>query len=135
MNPHSIWAIAHWQDLASGTHPKPSALRINDSEKLVFETLTRSVDEGLDRLALASVSDTWTKEGENYDGRIYTPLQVLGCFDCEGEGEEIHGKITRSGCGQLVPNAAERTMVNDEEDRRGSTMDDCRRCTGTRRIC
>ena len=72
MNAHSIWAIA--QDLASGTHLKPSTLRIN--KKLVFETL--SVDEGLDRLALASVSDNWTKEGENYDGKIYTPLQVLG---------------------------------------------------------
>ena len=72
MNAHSIWAIV--QDLASGTHPKPSTLRIN--EKL--ETL--SVDEDLDRLALASVSDIWTKEGENYDESIYTPLQVFGCL-------------------------------------------------------
>ena len=70
MKARSIWAIL--QDLASGTHPKPPTLRIN--EKLVFETL--SVDEALDRLALASVSDTWTKEKESEDGGIYTPLQV-----------------------------------------------------------
>ena len=56
---------------------------------------------------------------------LYSHRDKPDKFDCEGEGEETHGKITRSGCGQL--NAAERTMVNDEEDRRGSTMDDSRR--------
>ena len=46
----------------SGTHPKPPILKVN--EKLVFEFL--SVDEALDRLALASASrDIWTKESEN----------------------------------------------------------------------
>ena len=35
MKGRSIWAIA--QDIASGTHPKPPDLKIN--EKLVFETL------------------------------------------------------------------------------------------------
>ena len=61
MKARSIWAIA--QDLASGTHPKPLTLRIN--VMIVFETL--SVDEALDRLALASTSDTWAKETENED--------------------------------------------------------------------
>ena len=56
----SIWGTA--QDLVSGTHPKPPILKVN--EKLVFEFL--SVDEALDRLALASASrDIWTKESEN----------------------------------------------------------------------
>ena len=43
---------------------------------LFFEFL--SVDEALDRLALASASrNIWTKESENEDGRMDTPLDVL----------------------------------------------------------
>ena len=61
MKGRSIWPIA--QDPTSGTHLKPPTLKIN--EKLFFETL--SVDEALDRLALASVSDTWTEVRENED--------------------------------------------------------------------
>ena len=37
MKGRSIWAIA--QDLASGTHPKPPTLKIN--EKLVFKCLSQ----------------------------------------------------------------------------------------------
>ena len=76
-----VWAIA--QDLANGTHSRPPALKIN--EKLVFRTL--SVDEALDRLVLASTSrDTWMEERENddEDGRMYTPLEVLGCLIVRG---------------------------------------------------
>ena len=44
---------------------------------LFFEFL--SVDEALDRLALASASrNIWTKESENEDGRMDTSLDVLG---------------------------------------------------------
>jgi hypothetical protein len=104
----SIWAIA--QDLASGTHPKPPTLRIN--EKLVFETL--SVDEALDRLALASASDTWTKERKDEDGRKYTPLQVLGCLIVRERVKKHMGRLFV----QVVSNAAERAIVNDEEEDR-----------------
>jgi hypothetical protein len=53
MKGRSILGIA--QDLARGTPScKPPTLKIN--EKLVFGTLV--VDEALDRLALASASDT-----------------------------------------------------------------------------
>ena len=84
--------------LASGTYPKPPALKIN--EKVVFETL--NVDEVLDRSALASTSrDTWMKERENDDSedrRMYTPFEVLGCLIVR-ERVKKHGKIIRPGCG------------------------------------
>ena len=92
MKGRSIWAIA--QDLASGSHPKPPALKVN--EKLVFETL--SVDEALDQLALASTSTSMKERENDEDGRIYTPLEVLGCLIVR-EGGETYGKIIRPGCG------------------------------------
>ena len=126
MKARSIWAIA--QDLASGTHPKPPTLSFN--EKLVFETL--SVDEALDRLALASVFDTWTKEMENEDGRIYTPLQVLGCMIVR---ERVKKHMGRLFVQVVAANAAERGMVNDEEDReeeaRRMTVDAARELGGS----
>ena len=108
MKGRSIWAIA--QDLASGTHPKPPTLKIN--EKLVFKSL--SVDEALDRLALASTSDTWTKGRANEDGESYTPLQVLGCLIVRERVKKHMGRLFV----QVVANSAERAVVNDEEEDR-----------------
>ena len=46
---------------------------------------------------LALVFDTWRKDE---DGRIYYKhTSSSWLYDCEKEGEEIHGKIIRSGCG------------------------------------
>ena len=124
MKGRSIWAVA--QDLANGIHPKPSILRIN--EKLVFETL--SVDEALDRLALASTSDTWTKERENEDGRMYTPLQVLGCLIVIERVKKHMGRLFV----QVVANATEGAIVNDEdreEEARRMTVDAARELGGS----
>jgi hypothetical protein len=114
----SIWAIA--QDLASGTHPKRPALKIN--EKLVFETL--SVDEALDRLALAS----WTKErGNDEDGRMYTPLEVLGCLIVRERVKKHMGKLFVQ---VVAANATERvTMANDKEEEEYREEEAARRIT------
>ena len=117
------------QDLVSGTHPKPPILKVN--EKLVFEFL--SVDEVLDRLALASASrDPWTKESENGDGRIDTPLDVLGSLILI-EGEEKHRKNFCSESSWLLT-LLRATMVNDddrEETARRMTVDSARELGGS----
>lgn len=101
----SIWAAAKY--LASGTHPKALGLRIN--EKLVLETL--SVDEGFDRLAMASALGISAKEREDEDGQIYTPLQVLGCLIVKERVKKHIGKIFV----QVVASSAESETINDEE--------------------
>ncbi|KAF8804632.1 hypothetical protein BYT27DRAFT_7106313 [Phlegmacium glaucopus] len=123
MKARSTWAAA--RDLASGTHPKPPTLRIY--EKLVFETL--SVDEAFNRLALASASGTLTKDE---DGRIYTPLEVLGCLIVKERVKKHVGKLFV----QVVAHAGKRTMVNDEEEReeeeaRRMTVDAARELGGS----
>ena len=123
MKGRSIWAIA--QDLASGTHPKPPTLKIN--EKLVFKSL--SVDEALDRLALASASgDSW-----NEDGRTYTPLEVLGCLIVR---ERVKKHMGRLFVQVVAANSTERAaMVNDEdreeEAARRMTVDAARELGGS----
>ena len=122
----SIWGVL--QDLASGSHPKPPTLKIN--EKLVFETL--SVDEALDRLALASASgDSWMKERENEeDGRMYTPLEVLGCLIVR---ERVKKHMGRLFVQVVAANAAARertiTLVNDEEEAEYREEEAARRMT------
>ena len=107
MKGRSIWAIA--QDLASGSHPKPPALKIN--EKLVFETL--NVDEALDRLALASTSTSMKERENDEDGRMYTPLEVLGCLIVR---ERVKKHMGRLFVQVVAANATE--MMNDEEKRK-----------------
>ena len=124
MKGRSIWAIT--QNLASGTHPKLSAMRIN--EKLVFETL--SVDEALDRLALASASDTWMKETVDEDGKSYTPLQVLGCLIVRERVKKHMGRLFV----QIVANTAERAVIKEEdreEEARRITVDAARELGGS----
>ena len=123
MKGRSIWAIA--QDLASGTHPKPPTLKIN--EKLVFKSL--SVDEALDRLALASAS----RDGWNEDGRTYTPLEVLGCLIVR---ERVKKHMGRLFVQVVAANSTERAaMVNDEdreeEAARRMTVDAARELGGS----
>ena len=122
MKARSIWATA--QDRTNRTHPKrPISLRIH--EKLVLETLT--VDEALDRLAHFSVSDTLTKEREDEDGRIYTPLELLGCSIVKERVKTHVGKL-------FVHVVAKRGIVNDEEEReenaRRMTVDAARELGG-----
>ena len=104
----SIWTIA--QDPASGTYPKPSALRIN--EKLVFESL--SVDEALDWLALASASDTWKKRRRKMKTEKRIPLQILGCLIVRERMKKHMGRLFV----QVVANAMERAIVNGDEEGR-----------------
>ena len=123
MKGRSIWAIA--QDLASGTHPKPPTLKIN--EKLVFKSL--SVDEALDRLALVSAS----RDGWNEDGRTYTPLEVLGCLIVR---ERVKKHMGRLFVQVVAANSTERAaMVNDEdreeEAARRMTVDAARELGGS----
>ena len=106
MKARSIWAAA--RDLASEGHPKSPTLRIN--EKLVLETL--SVDEAFDQLTLASASGTLTKEREDEDRRIYTPLQILGSLIVKERVKKHIGKLFV----QTVVHTTER-VVNDEEER------------------
>ena len=114
----------------SGTHPKPPILKVN--EKLVFEFL--SVDEALDRLALASASrDIWTKESENGDGRMDTSLDVLGSLILI-EGEETHRKNICSAGSSWLLTLLRATMVNDddrEEAARRMTVDSARELGGS----
>ena len=79
-----------------------------------------SVDE-----ALSSASDTWTKETENENGKIHTLLQVFGCLI-----ERVKKHMGRLFV-RIVANAAERAIVNDEEEARRMTVD----AAQTRRIC
>jgi len=127
MKGRSIWAIV--QDLTNGTHPKPPDLKIN--EKLVFETL--SVDEALDRLALASASreDTWTKERKerenDEDGGMYTPLEVLGCLIVR---ERVKKHMGRLFVQVVAANATERvSMMNGEEEEEYREEEAARRMT------
>jgi hypothetical protein len=110
------------QDLASGTYFKPRTLKIN--EKLVFETL--SVDEAFDRFSLASASrDTWKKERENdEDGRMYTPLKVLGCLIVR---ERVKKHMGRLFVQVVAANATERAIMVKDEDREEEAA---RRMTG-----
>jgi hypothetical protein len=95
-------------------------LKIN--EKLVFETL--SVDEALDRLALAS----WTKErGNDEDGRMYTPLEVLGCLIVR---ERVKKHMGRLFVQVVAANATERvSMANDKEEKEYREEEAARRIT------
>ena len=124
MKARSIWATA--QDLAKGTHPKSPTLKIN--EKLVFETL--SIDEALDRLAFSSVSGTFTKERGDEGGRVYTPLQILGCLIVKERVKKHVGKLFV----QVVAHPAERAIVDDEdgeEEARRMTVDAARELGGS----